>query len=103
VTSLRFASSSFAAALLISAICLRAPPSRNARYTALSRQPANRNYFESLKNQSLDNAQARCASVHFIVGLEGEIIQCIPTDEMACHTGAKFYKPKAVTAFDRDC
>jgi N-acetylmuramoyl-L-alanine amidase len=67
----------------------------NAGSTAL----ANRNYFESLKSQSPNDAGARYASAHFIAGIEGEIIQCLPLDEMAYHVGAKTYKPEAVTAF----
>ena len=39
---------------------------------------ANRDYFEGLK----DSGEAY-ASSNFIVGLEGEIIQCIPTNEIA--------------------
>ena len=39
---------------------------------------ANRNYFEGLK----DSGQTY-ASSHFIVGLKGEIIQCIPSREIA--------------------
>lgn len=38
----------------------------------------NRNYFEGLKDSG-----ATYASAHFVVGLEGEIVQCIPLDEMA--------------------
>ncbi len=38
----------------------------------------NRNYFEGLK----DSHETQ-ASSHFIVGLEGEIVQCIPTWEIA--------------------
>ena len=38
----------------------------------------NRNYFEGLKDTHLTKA-----SSHFIVGLEGEIIQCVPTWEVA--------------------
>jgi N-acetylmuramoyl-L-alanine amidase len=60
---------------------------------------ANRNYFESLKNQSPNDPAARYASAHFIVGIGGEIVQCIPLDEMAYHVGAKTYKPEAITAF----
>lgn len=37
----------------------------------------NRSYFEQLK----DNHE-RSASAHFIIGYEGEIIQCIPLDEI---------------------
>ena len=38
----------------------------------------NRNYFEGLK----DSRKTR-ASSHFIVGLKGEIVQCVPTWEIA--------------------
>ena len=38
----------------------------------------NRNYFEGLK----DSRKTR-ASSHFIVGIDGEIVQCVPTWEMA--------------------
>lgn len=39
----------------------------------------NRNYFENLANQSGDNTTS--ASSNFIIGMDGEIIQCIPVDE----------------------
>ncbi|MCI5699411.1 MAG: N-acetylmuramoyl-L-alanine amidase [Lachnospiraceae bacterium] len=39
---------------------------------------ANRDYFENLQN-----TQTTKASSHFIVGLDGEIIQCVPTAEIA--------------------
>ncbi|MCD8045133.1 MAG: N-acetylmuramoyl-L-alanine amidase [Clostridiales bacterium] len=39
---------------------------------------ANRDYFEGLKDP-----HETYASAHFVVGLEGEIIQCIPTAEIA--------------------
>lgn len=39
---------------------------------------ANRDYFEGLKDSHTTKASA-----HFVVGLEGEIIQCIPTSEIA--------------------
>lgn len=38
----------------------------------------NRDYFENLKN-----GKGTKASSHFIVGLKGEVIQCIPSSEMA--------------------
>lgn len=38
---------------------------------------ANRNYFESLKDKKI------YASSHYIVGLQGEIIQCIPENEIS--------------------
>jgi len=43
---------------------------------------ANRNYFDSLADQDPQKS-GTSASSHFIVGLEGEIIQCIPIREMA--------------------
>ena len=38
----------------------------------------NRNYFEGLKNSKKTKA-----SSHFVVGIEGEIVQCVPTWEIA--------------------
>lgn len=38
----------------------------------------NRSYFESLKDTG-----ERSASAHFIIGYDGEIIQCVPFDEIA--------------------
>lgn len=38
----------------------------------------NRNYFEGLKER-----ETTYASSHYIIGLEGQIIQCIPLDEIA--------------------
>lgn len=38
----------------------------------------NRSYFEGLKD-----SQQTSASSHFIVGMEGEIVQCVPTAEIA--------------------
>lgn len=40
---------------------------------------ANRNYFESLSS----GEEGTYASSHFIVGLDGEVIQCIPLTEIA--------------------
>ena len=40
---------------------------------------ANRNYFESLSS----GQEGTYASSHFIVGLEGEVIQCVPLTEVA--------------------
>ena len=40
---------------------------------------ANRNYFESLAS----GTEGTYASSHFIVGLEGEVIQCVPLTEIA--------------------
>ena len=40
---------------------------------------ANRNYFESLSS----GKEETYASSHFVVGLEGEVLQCIPLTEIA--------------------
>ncbi|MFA7030555.1 MAG: peptidoglycan recognition family protein, partial [Candidatus Cloacimonadaceae bacterium] len=52
----------------------------------------NRNFFENRKN-----GRTGYGSAHYIIGLEGEIIQCIPDDEMAYHVGAKQYTNYAKT------
>lgn len=44
----------------------------------------NRDYFEGLK----DNHSNKVSS-HFVVGLEGEIVQCIPTDEISYATNSR--------------
>lgn len=59
---------------------------------------ANRNYFESLKDK-----QSVYASAHYIVGLEGEIIRCIPDDEMAYHVGASKYITTRLGTYPNDC
>ncbi|MDO4329977.1 MAG: peptidoglycan recognition family protein [Lachnospiraceae bacterium] len=41
----------------------------------------NRNYFDGLADQSGPGATS--ASAHFVIGLDGEIIQCIPISEIA--------------------
>ncbi|ROR26311.1 N-acetylmuramoyl-L-alanine amidase [Mobilisporobacter senegalensis] len=38
----------------------------------------NRNYFENLKNSGITKV-----SSHFVIGLNGDIVQCIPTSEIA--------------------
>lgn len=43
---------------------------------------ANRNYFNNLQY-----THATYASSHYIIGLDGEIIRCIPDDEVAFHAG----------------
>lgn len=43
---------------------------------------ANRDYFESLKTKRI------YASAHYIIGLNGEIIECIPEEEVAYHAKA---------------
>ncbi|MGL5436672.1 MAG: peptidoglycan recognition protein family protein [Lachnospiraceae bacterium] len=41
----------------------------------------NRNYFDNLADQTGD--QTISASSHFIIGIDGEILQCIPIEEVA--------------------
>ena len=61
-------------------IALKAVKGIVVHYTANpgSSAVANRNYSEKLKD-----SQDTKVSSHFVVGLEGEIIQCIPTKEIA--------------------
>jgi N-acetylmuramoyl-L-alanine amidase len=68
----------------------------------------NRDYFESLKTQNPNGDQMplRYASAHFIVGISGEIVQCIPSEEMAYHVGANSYTPEALGSlghYPNDC
>lgn len=44
-----------------------------------------RNYFEGLQNGTQKTAE----SSHFIIGLDGEIVQCIPLGEVACASGSR--------------
>lgn len=44
----------------------------------------NRDYFENLKDSHITQA-----SSHFIVGLEGEIVQCIPSSEISYATNER--------------
>lgn len=46
----------------------------------------NRSYFENLKD-----THETSASAHFIIGIEGEIIQCIPTTEVAYAVAGRNY------------
>lgn len=50
----------------------------------------NRDYFNNLRNQT-----SRYASSHEIIGLDGEVIVCIPSNEVAYHAGAKKYTARA--------
>lgn len=52
---------------------------------------ANRNYFESLSK-----THATSASSHYIIGLEGEIIRCIPDNEVAFHSGSYSMNRKSI-------
>jgi N-acetylmuramoyl-L-alanine amidase len=56
----------------------------------------NRNYFENLKAQTPEAKNARYASAHYIIGLRGEIIQCLPENETGYHVGAEKYTALAL-------
>ena len=63
----------------------------NPKTTAIQ----NRNYFEGLKQQA-NIKNGRYAGAHFIIGLEGEVIRCVPENEMAYHVEANKYTPRAL-------
>lgn len=54
---------------------------------AMQRPEQTRKYFEELRH----GATGIYASAHYIVGIEGNIIQCIPDNEVAYHCGANAY------------
>jgi N-acetylmuramoyl-L-alanine amidase len=54
----------------------------------------NRDWFEGRKTGHYDYGSA-----HDIVGLDGEIVHCIPYDEMAYHVGAYNYLPPALSLY----
>jgi N-acetylmuramoyl-L-alanine amidase len=51
---------------------------------------ANRDFFENRKN-----GKAGYGSAHYIVGIDGEIIRCIPDNEIAYHVGSSQIDPKS--------
>jgi N-acetylmuramoyl-L-alanine amidase CwlA len=55
---------------------------------------ANWMYFENRKN-----GNTGYGSAHYIIGLKGEVIHCIPDSEMAYHVGAKYYTEYALEKF----
>jgi N-acetylmuramoyl-L-alanine amidase len=55
----------------------------------------NRNYFEGLKDQVPPNDK-RFASAHYIIGLRGEIIRCVPDKEVCYHVGSDRYTNEAL-------
>ena len=52
---------------------------------------ANRNYFNNLAK-----THETYASSHYIIGLNGEIIQCIPEKEVAFHAGSWSMNRKSI-------
>lgn len=62
---------------------------------------ANRNYFENRKY-----GKTSYGSTHEIIGLNGEIVLCIPKNEIAYGAGAKSYKKRALeklSKYPNDC
>jgi N-acetylmuramoyl-L-alanine amidase len=59
----------------------------NTNTTAL----ANRNFFENRKYGKMGYG-----ATHYIINLDGQIIRCIPENEVAYHVGAKTYKKEAL-------
>lgn len=53
-------------------------------------------YFESLKDQGRAATRTRYASTQYVIGLDGEVIEMMPPEEMAYHVGAKTYRPNAI-------
>ena len=53
---------------------------------------ANRNYFDSLAT-----THKTSASAHFVIGLDGEIIQCIPLDEVSYNAGVTAYNYTSIS------
>lgn len=52
---------------------------------------ANRDYFEMKSNGTHGYG-----STQYIIGIHGEVIQCMPEDETAYHVGARTYTEKAL-------
>jgi N-acetylmuramoyl-L-alanine amidase CwlA len=61
---------------------------------------ANRNYFEGRKNN--ESGSKDYGSAHYIVGLEGEILLCMPETEVAYHVGSPIYTKEALTRLFSD-
>lgn len=56
------------------------------------------NFYENRKN-----GKNGYGSAHFIVGLKGEILQCIPEDEVAYAVGAKKYYTNRLGKYPNNC
>ena len=54
-------------------------------------RPGNHDYFEGLKDSG-----AAYASSHFVIGMEGEIIQCIPSSEISYASNDRNYDTLSV-------
>ena len=57
---------------------------------------ANRDYFEGLKDKGPESTDPVYASSHFIIGLDGTIIQCIPLDEISYASNSRNHDTIAI-------
>lgn len=53
---------------------------------------ANRNYFNNLAT-----TEERRASAHYVIGLDGEIIQCVPLDRAPFANGDEYYNSHSIS------
>lgn len=70
----------------------------------MSKAINNRNYFNNLPSQNKKEIELavkqnrkpklRYASSHEVIGLNGEVVICLPSNEVGFHAGAKTYKTK---------
>jgi N-acetylmuramoyl-L-alanine amidase len=69
---------------------------------------ANRDYFEGLKGQppGLRPQDYRYASAHYIIGVDGETVRCVPDTEVCYHAGAEKYNNEAfrrLSSYPNNC
>jgi N-acetylmuramoyl-L-alanine amidase len=69
---------------------------------------ANRDYFEGLKDQlpGLLPHKYRYASAHYIIGIDGDVVQCVPDTEVCYHVGANTYTNEAfrrLSSYPNNC
>lgn len=66
-----------------------------------------RNYFDSLADQDPnDDVDDRFAATQLNIGIDGEVVQCMPLTEMAYHVGARKYTRRALAelgAYPNNC
>ena len=57
----------------------------------------NRNYFEGLKDSQITKA-----SSHFVIGLEGEVVQCIPSTEISYASNERNHDTLSIECCHKD-
>jgi N-acetylmuramoyl-L-alanine amidase len=67
----------------------------NPKSTALG----NKTYFDNLRLQTSSTKNPVYASAHEIIDLNGDIIICVPKDEITYHVGSKTYSKQSLTKF----